>query len=78
MDSYGEDDPKDVPRLIQECATHGGQKIIFAARNRRSETLIFQVFYQAYRVIHLLLTGVHVRVGEYSTDEAEPREKRSK
>jgi hypothetical protein len=66
MDSDGEDDPRDVPRLIQECVIHGGQKIIFAARNRRSETLIFQVFYQTYRIIHLLLTGVQVRVGNFS------------
>jgi polyisoprenyl-phosphate glycosyltransferase len=66
MDSDGEDDPRDVPRLIRECVMHGNQKIIFAARNRRSETLSFQLFYHAYRIIHLLLTGVQVRVGNFS------------
>jgi hypothetical protein len=66
MDCDGEDDPRDVARLIRESMAHDGQKIIFAARTRRSENLGFKLFYQLYRLIHLLLTGVHVRVGNFS------------
>ena len=66
MDADGEDDPKDVPRLIQECATHGREKIIFAARTRRSEGWLFKICYHLYRLIHYLLTGVAVRVGNFS------------
>lgn len=66
MDSDGEDDPRDVPRLIQECVTNDDEKIIFAARNRRSETFIFRLLYHLYRLIHFLLTGVQVRVGNFS------------
>lgn len=66
MDSDGEDDPKDVPRLVRECAAHGGEKIVFAARTRRSEGWLFTFFYHLYRLIHFLLTGVHVRVGNFS------------
>src|SRR5436309_6983825 len=66
MDCDGEDDPRDVPRLIRECLANEGQKIIFAARTRRAETLAFRFFYRLYRLIHFLLTGVKVRVGNFS------------
>jgi hypothetical protein len=66
MDCDGEDNPGDVPRLIAECSAHQDQKIIFAARTRRSESLSFKIFYQLYRLIHFLLTGVQVQVGNFS------------
>jgi glycosyltransferase involved in cell wall biosynthesis len=66
MDCDGEDDPRDVPRLVRECFANGGQKIIFAARSRRAESLAFKVFYHLYRLLHFLLTGVKVRVGNFS------------
>jgi hypothetical protein len=66
MDSDGEDDPPDVPRLVQECIANEGKKIVFAARTRRSEGLVFACFYHLYRLIHFLLTGVKVRVGNFS------------
>jgi polyisoprenyl-phosphate glycosyltransferase len=66
MDCDGEDDPRDVPRLIRECLVHKEQKIIFAMRARRSESLAFRFFYSLYRLIHFLLTGIRVRVGNFS------------
>jgi hypothetical protein len=66
MDGDGEDNPRDVPRLVKECSAQQDQKIIFAARTRRSESLSFKLFYHLYRLIHLLLTGVQVRVGNFS------------
>jgi hypothetical protein len=66
MDCDGEDDPRDVPRLVRECVANEGQKIIFAARTRRTESLAFRFFYRFYRLIHFLLTGVKVRVGNFS------------
>lgn len=66
MDCDGEDDPRDVPRLVRECSAHQGQKIIFAARTRRSEGFVFKILYHLYRLIHFLLTGVQVRVGNFS------------
>lgn len=44
MDGDGEDDPRDVPRLVSECFANQGQKIIFAARTRRAESLAFRFF----------------------------------
>ena len=66
MDADGEDCPKDVPRLVHECLAHDNEKIVFAARTRRSEGLIFTFFYHLYRFVHLLLTGIPVRVGNFS------------
>src|SRR6266540_1819525 len=66
MDSDGEDNPKDVPRLVRECDANRREKIVFAARTRRSEGWTFAFFYHLYRLIHFLLTGVHVRVGNFS------------
>jgi polyisoprenyl-phosphate glycosyltransferase len=66
MDSDGEDNPKDVPRLVRECVANRGEKIVFAVRIRRSEGWRFTFFYHLYRLIHFLLTGVHVRVGNFS------------
>ncbi|MGH7828269.1 MAG: glycosyltransferase [Candidatus Binatia bacterium] len=66
MDCDGEDDPRDVCRLVTECIAHEGGKVIFAARTRRSENIFFKLFYHFYRLVHFLLTGVHVRVGNFS------------
>lgn len=66
MDSDGEDDPKDVPRLVHKCVANRGEKIVFAARTKRSEGWLFTLFYHLYRLIHFLLIGVRVRVGNFS------------
>ena len=66
MDSDGEDDPADVPRLLAKYQEEGGRKIIFAERTRRSESWTFIAFYNLYKVLHLILVGIGVRVGNFS------------
>lgn len=66
MDGDGEDDPLDVPRLHDRMKSTSSRKIIFAERTRRSETMTFRVFYQLYRLVHRVLTGIGVRVGNFS------------
>ncbi len=66
MDSDGEDDPRDVPRLLEECQAQQYQKIVFAERSKRSESWLFRVFYALYQLLHRLLTGQRVRVGNFS------------
>jgi polyisoprenyl-phosphate glycosyltransferase len=66
MDADGEDDPGDVPRLIQKCRDEGLQKIVFAERTKRSESIAFRVFYELYKALHVILTGIRVRVGNFS------------
>jgi hypothetical protein len=66
MDSDGEDDPRDVPRLLQQCQAEKYQKIVFAERSKRSESWAFRFFYAIYQLLHRLLTGQRVRVGNFS------------
>ncbi len=66
MDGDGEDDPADVPRLLERLEEVGSETIVFAERTRRSESLVFRVFYAFYQILHFVLTGQKVRVGNYS------------
>lgn len=66
MDCDGEDDPGDVPRLLDANRIDSGNWIVFAERSKRSENLIFRVFYQLFRLIHFVLTGVDVKIGNFS------------
>ncbi len=66
MDSDGEDNPADVPRLLAKYRQEHGEKIIFAERTRRSESLVFRVFYKLYCWLHYVLIGERVRVGNFS------------
>jgi hypothetical protein len=66
MDGDGEDAPRDVPRLVDRLHELGDGAIVFAERRRRSEQLAFRVFYGLYRILHRLLTGIPVRVGNFS------------
>jgi glycosyltransferase involved in cell wall biosynthesis len=66
MDGDGEDDPNDVPRLVRQFQRHEGRKVIFAGRSRRSESLLFRIFYRLFKLMHLLLTGHRVQVGNFS------------
>lgn len=66
MDGDGEDSPRDVPKLLARCRAEANQKIVFAERTRRSESFVFCVFYALYRIVHRVLTGQSVRVGNFS------------
>jgi glycosyltransferase involved in cell wall biosynthesis len=66
MDGDGEDRPEEVPRLLDELERHGGRRIIFAERLRRSEGLLFVTMYALYRWLHVVLTGERVRFGNFS------------
>jgi hypothetical protein len=66
MDGDGEDDPADVPRLVERCRQEGFEKIVFAERGKRSESLAFLVCYELYKIVHVLLVGIRVRVGNFS------------
>ena len=66
MDSDGEDDPHDIPRLIARTEQLDRYAMVFAERTKRSESLLFQVCYHLYRLCHRILTGRGVRVGNFS------------
>jgi hypothetical protein len=66
MDGDGEDDPADVPRLLEHLDEVGSETIVFAERTRRSESLVFRLFYSLFQCLHYILTGNGVRVGNFS------------
>lgn len=66
MDADGEDDPGDVPRLLDRLEAENARSIVFAERARRSESWKFRFFYGLYKLVHRVLTGQGVRVGNFS------------
>jgi hypothetical protein len=66
MDGDGEDDPADVPRLLARMAEGGSRECVFAERRRRAEGWVFRTFYWLYRIAHRVLTGLSVRIGNFS------------
>jgi glycosyltransferase involved in cell wall biosynthesis len=66
MDADGEDTPDGVSQLLEAYADTNGATAIFAERSRRSESLLFRCFYYLYKALHRILTGVGVRVGNFS------------
>jgi polyisoprenyl-phosphate glycosyltransferase len=64
MDADGEDDPADVPRLLEALARQPGH-IVVANRARRSESLGFRIGYGLYRAAYRALTGHAIRSGNF-------------
>jgi polyisoprenyl-phosphate glycosyltransferase len=66
MDADGEDSSADIVRLVHRFRESDGRTAVFARRLRRSESLTFRLFYQLFRLLHRLLSGVPVQVGNFS------------
>ncbi len=66
MDSDGEDPPCAIPGLLRTGEERANDCVVFASRKRRSEGVLFTAFYHLYRLIHRMLTGIEVRVGNFS------------
>lgn len=66
MDADGEDRPADLMLLIEAFATQTAPRVIFAARAKRSESGLFRVCYQFYRILHYLFTGYRIQFGNFS------------
>ena len=66
MDADGEDTPEGVAQLLRVYSDTHGAKAIFAERSRRSESFVFRSFYRLYKFLHRFLTGISVRVGNFS------------
>ncbi len=66
MDADGEDTPSGALELIRSFSEDEGKKAIFAERSRRTESILFRIFYWLYKSLHRILTGLSVRVGNFS------------
>ncbi len=70
MDSDGEDQPSDVPRLLDALAGDHAS-LALAQRTQRSESLPFRIMYAVYRVAFRLLTGTTVRSGNFAVQRGD-------
>src|SRR5262249_29066545 len=66
MDADGEDTPEGLAQLLSAYSETRDAKAIFAERSRRSESVVFRLFYRLYKFLHRCLTGISVRVGNFS------------
>ena len=66
MDADGEDTADGVVQLLRAYLAADCAKAIFAERSRRSESFVFRFFYILYKFLHRCLTGINVRVGNFS------------
>lgn len=66
MDSDGEDRPMDIEKLVNYNSNNDRDMIIFAKRAKRSEGLIFKLFYMFYKFIFSALTSQKLDFGNFS------------
>lgn len=66
MDADGEDTAEGLSQLVARYLELDGRYAIFAERSRRSESFVFRIGYQTFRMLHLALTGLSVKVGNFS------------
>jgi polyisoprenyl-phosphate glycosyltransferase len=65
MDADGQDRPEDAVRLVKTAVVQRNG-VIFAERRKRFEGLLFRAGYSSFRTLHRVLTGIPVRVGNFS------------
>ena len=66
MDGDGQDIPADAARLVERMKQLPEPTAVFAERARRSESLGFRFCYGIYKLLHLILTGLGIHVGNFS------------
>ncbi len=70
MDSDGEDQPADVPRLVHAVETEG-VPLALAERTERTESFGFRLMYVGFRVLFRLVTGTAVRSGNFAAQRGD-------
>lgn len=70
MDSDGEDQPVDVPRLL-DALDEQDVSLALARRTQRSESLLFRVMYTVFRIAFRMFTGTTVRSGNFAAQRGD-------
>lgn len=69
MDGDGEDRPHEIPGLVEplKAASVRGRSldVVVAKRGRRSEDLVFRIFYRLYRSLFSVLAGRRMEFGNF-------------
>tara|TARA_B100000029_G_scaffold284880_1_gene278725 strand:- start:1062 stop:2042 length:981 start_codon:yes stop_codon:yes gene_type:complete len=66
MDGDGEDTPEGVLALIDKYVECKGEYSVFAKRKKRKENFGFKFYYKIYQILHRILTGYAIEVGNFS------------
>lgn len=66
MDSDGEDNPEHIISLLSKTNETAKEKIIFAQRNKRQESVGFKIGYYFYKKLFSYLTGQKISFGNFS------------
>ena len=65
MDGDGEDRPEEIKNFIQ-LSEQSGEKSIIGERVKRSEGIIFQLFYRFHKFLTLAFTGQSIKFGNFT------------
>tara|TARA_Y100000590_G_scaffold432716_1_gene549041 strand:- start:47 stop:922 length:876 start_codon:yes stop_codon:yes gene_type:complete len=65
MDGDGEDRPEEIKLLVQKVLNKKNISVV-AKRVKRSEGIIFTIFYNLHKIITLIFTGKNMNFGHYS------------
>lgn len=68
MDSDGEDQPQDIPALVEALLAEASDpwRVVVARRTHRRERLSFKAMYFGFRILFRTLTGTEIRSGNYA------------
>ena len=64
MDGDGEDRPVEIKNLIEKISENPDMSVV-AKRVKRSEGMLFQLLYQAHKLITIIFTGKNINFGNY-------------
>ena len=66
LDSDGEDKPQDILKLVSRSTELQNNKIVFAQRQKREESILFKIGYFFYKYLYYWLTGQKISFGNFS------------
>jgi glycosyltransferase involved in cell wall biosynthesis len=67
LDSDGQDQPQDLPRLVGALLDGDDlRRVVLALRARRQEPVLFAILYRLFRLLFRALTGTVVRTGNFA------------
>lgn len=66
MDADGEDSPDGIASLLRRLHAPDAPIAVFAERSKRAEGWAFRLSYAVFRGLHRLLSGIELRMGNFS------------
>lgn len=66
MDGDGEDTPASLGPLVAEAVSRAGSAVVFARRLKRHDGIGFLAGYHGFRLLHRLLVGTDIAIGNFS------------